>query len=45
MLPYPGVFERDVEVANLLRPDFVIQVGDCIEGYTADLDELTRQWG
>lgn len=40
----PGVFERAIEVTNLLRPDFVIQVGDLIEGYTRDPAELERQW-
>jgi serine/threonine-protein phosphatase CPPED1 len=40
----PGVFERGVEITNLLRPDFAIQVGDVIEGYTRDPGELDRQW-
>jgi 3',5'-cyclic AMP phosphodiesterase CpdA len=40
----PGVFERAVEITNLLRPDFAIQLGDTIEGYTRDADELARQW-
>lgn len=40
----PGVFERAVEITNLLRPDFAIQVGDTIEGYTRDPGELDRQW-
>jgi 3',5'-cyclic AMP phosphodiesterase CpdA len=40
----PGVFERGVEITNLLRPDFIVQIGDCIEGYTADADEVARQW-
>jgi hypothetical protein len=32
----PGVFERAVAITNLLRPDFVVQIGDTIEGYTRD---------
>jgi 3',5'-cyclic AMP phosphodiesterase CpdA len=43
-LARPGVFERAVQVTNLLRPDFVIQVGDQIEGYTDDPAELEAQW-
>lgn len=40
----PGVFERAVEVVNWLHPDFVIQIGDSIEGYTTDDSELAAQW-
>jgi hypothetical protein len=40
----PGVFERAVAITNLLRPDFAIQIGDTIEGYTRDPGELDRQW-
>jgi hypothetical protein len=40
----PGVFEEGVERLNLLQPEFVMSVGDLIEGYTEDLDELDRQW-
>lgn len=40
----PGVFERAIDVTNLLRPDFALQVGDMIEGYTTDATDLTRQW-
>jgi 3',5'-cyclic AMP phosphodiesterase CpdA len=38
------VFERAVAITNLLRPDFVVQIGDTIEGYTRDRGELDRQW-
>jgi 3',5'-cyclic AMP phosphodiesterase CpdA len=38
------VFERGVEITNLLRPDFALHIGDCIEGYTTDPEELGRQW-
>ncbi len=40
----PGVFERAVRKLNLLQPEFVLSVGDLIEGYTEDTVELIRQW-
>ncbi|MER6976561.1 metallophosphoesterase family protein [Streptomyces carpinensis] len=39
-----GVFERAVEMTNLFNPDFVVQVGDAIEGYTENLNEIWGQW-
>lgn len=43
-LARPGVFERGVAVTNLLRPDFAVQVGDAIEGYTDDPNQLAQMW-
>lgn len=40
----PGVFEVGVEKLNLLQPEFVMSVGDFIEGYTTDTIEINRQW-
>ena len=40
----PGVFLDGIQKLNLLQPEFVMSVGDLIEGYTEDLDELNRQW-
>ena len=40
----PGVFMEGVHRLNLLQPEFVMSVGDLIEGYTEDLVELNRQW-
>ena len=40
----PGIFEQGVEKVNLLQPEFVLSVGDLIQGYTEDLDEIKRQW-
>lgn len=40
----PGVFEKGVEKINLLQPEFVMSVGDMIEGYTTDTVEINRQW-
>jgi len=39
-----GVFMDAVNKLNLLQPEFVMSVGDLIEGYTEDIDELNRQW-
>src|ERR1700690_1649044 len=38
------VFSRAVEQLNLMQPEFVVSVGDLIEGYTSNKQELTRQW-
>ena len=40
----PGVFEEIIEEVKLLRPDFVINVGDLIEGYSEDTLRLDTQW-
>ena len=40
----PPQFERMIHEAEMLRPDFVIQVGDLIQGYTHDKDQLQREW-
>lgn len=40
----PGVFASAITSLNLLAPDFVMSVGDFIEGYTTDTSELGRQW-
>lgn len=40
----PGVFERAIEVTNLLRPAFAIQLGDTVEGYSDDPDEIASMW-
>lgn len=40
----PGVFSEAVDKLNLVRPPFVMSVGDLITGYTTDLAELERQW-
>lgn len=39
-----GVFERAMRQINLLQPDFVLSVGDHIEGYTEDRTTLVEQW-
>lgn len=40
----PGIFSVGIEKLNLLKPEFVMSVGDLIEGYTEDVDQLNREW-
>jgi UDP-2,3-diacylglucosamine pyrophosphatase LpxH len=40
----PGVFDQAMTQIAWLRPDFVLSVGDLIEGYTDDRAEIARQW-
>ena len=40
----PGVFEAAVAQVEQLHPDFVINVGDLIEGNTEDRAQLSREW-
>ncbi len=41
----PKIFTKAVERINLLQPEFVVSVGDLIEGYTTKKDDLDKQWG
>lgn len=38
------VFSRAVQQVNLLQPQFVMSVGDLIEGYTTKEDAIKTQW-
>jgi len=40
----PGVFASAIPKVNLLRPAFVMSVGDLIEGYTDDRSVLENEW-
>ncbi|MEY3050316.1 MAG: hypothetical protein RLY31_101 [Bacteroidota bacterium] len=40
----PGVFEKAVEKLNLLHPEFVMSVGDLIDGYIEDTAAIRSQW-
>lgn len=40
----PGVFPEALRKAELLHPEFVMSVGDLIEGYSEDRAELEQQW-
>lgn len=40
----PPEFERMIYEASLLKPDFAIQIGDLIHGYTHDKKQLRSEW-
>ena len=40
----PGVFPTGIKKLNLLQPEFVMSVGDLIEGYTKDTVQLNAEW-
>jgi len=40
----PGIFGETVNEVERLRPDFVMNVGDMIEGYTSDSTILSQEW-
>jgi serine/threonine-protein phosphatase CPPED1 len=40
----PGVFPAILKKVNLLRPEFVMSVGDYIEGYVTDKQVLSSEW-
>ncbi len=40
----PPEYERMIYEASLLKPDFAIQVGDLIHGYTHDKEQLRKEW-
>jgi len=39
-----GTFEHAMNQINLLQPEFVINVGDVIEGYSDQKNELNTEW-
>ena len=39
-----GIFNRAIDQINLLQPEFVINVGDLIEGYSDDKADLNAEW-
>ncbi len=39
-----GTYQRAIEQLNLIQPEFVMSVGDYIEGYTSDQSEMNEQW-
>ena len=39
-----GVFSQAVEQLNLFRPEFVVSVGDLIDGGTEDANQLKKEW-
>ncbi len=40
----PGIFEQGVHKLNTLRPEFVMSIGDYIEGYSENDSVLAAQW-
>jgi len=38
------IFKQQIRTINLLSPDFVIDVGDLINGYVKDVNEIRAQW-
>lgn len=40
----PGIWMDAVRKLNMLRPEFVVSVGDLIEGYTEDREQIDREW-
>ena len=40
----PGIWMKAVERINWMRPEFVVSVGDLIEGYSTNRDEIEAQW-
>jgi hypothetical protein len=42
--PRDGVWEKAMDQLNLLQPEFVMCVGDLIQGMTANLEVMNQQW-
>src|SRR5207249_742547 len=40
----PQIFSKAIERLNLLQPEFVVSVGDLIEGYTEEKEKMETQW-
>lgn len=40
----PGIFPDAIHKLNLLQPEFVMSVGDLIEGYTEDEARIDQEW-
>ena len=40
----PGIFGDAVGKLNLMMPEFVMSVGDLIEGYSRDMEQLNTEW-
>jgi hypothetical protein len=40
----PGIFEDAIDKLQLLQPQFVISVGDLIDGKTHDSAVIDEQW-
>jgi len=40
----PGIFKDAVEKLNMMVPEFVMCVGDLIQGYTTDTAQISKEW-
>jgi serine/threonine-protein phosphatase CPPED1 len=40
----PKVFSQAVQRINLMQPEFVLSVGDLINGYTTKQEEINKEW-
>ena len=40
----PGIFEKGIQKLNLMMPEFVLSVGDLIQGYTQDTSQIHAEW-
>ena len=40
----PGIFDKAIDKLNLLQPEFVLSVGDLIDGYTKDPKVWNAEW-
>ncbi len=40
----PGIYGQIVQEIELMKPDFVVTVGDMIEGYTDDYEGVEEEW-
>ncbi|HEX4181898.1 MAG TPA: metallophosphoesterase [Caulobacteraceae bacterium] len=40
----PGVFDQAMRQIGWLEPDFILSVGDLIEGYSEDRSQIAQQW-
>ena len=39
-----GIFEDAVKKINLLQPAFVVTIGDSVEGYTTNRQQMLKEW-
>jgi predicted phosphodiesterase len=40
----PGILKNGIDRINLMQPEFVVSIGDLIEGYTQDPKEIKSEW-
>ncbi|MEX0844089.1 MAG: metallophosphoesterase [Balneolaceae bacterium] len=40
----PGIFARAAEKVNIMQPEFILSVGDLVDGYTTEPEVWNAQW-